>query len=174
MDKSLPLYLSEMRALPDIAPEVYQAMLNGAFVGRTLDVCHNGVSPDMLLEQTYNAYAKEESGLDGITQSISARTKPITAGVSSQLKSMLNLHSNSPHHEAGQTRVSMDRETVLKVIAGMQTNPFRAETAVLVIVSTGQHAEPDVQADLTNVKTIGLEALFESIRCQNRKSKWSN
>ena len=66
------------------------AMMNGAFVGRRADGHHNGVSPNMLLEQTYNADAKEKSGLDGITLNIAARakwvyTKPVTAAVSTQL-----------------------------------------------------------------------------------------
>jgi len=37
------------------------------FVGRRATGAHNAVSPDMLLEQTYDADAKEQSGLDGIT-----------------------------------------------------------------------------------------------------------
>ena len=52
--------------------------MNGAFVGRRADRHHNGVSDillDILLEQTYNADAKEESGLGGITLNVAARTK---------------------------------------------------------------------------------------------------
>ncbi len=120
--QSLPLYLSEMKNLPDTAPVVHEALVNGAFVGRRADGHHNGVSPDMLLEQTYNADAKEESGLDGITLNAAARTeyvytKPVTAAISAQLKSMLHLHSANPHHESGRARVTRDAETVLKVVA---------------------------------------------------------
>ena len=102
--QSLPLYFSEMKRLPQTAPEVHEAMLNGAFVGRRADGNHNAVSPDMLLEQTYNADAKEESGLDAIALNIAARTKwvytkPVTAAVSAQLKSMLHLHGDNSHHE---------------------------------------------------------------------------
>ena len=64
--QSLPLYLAEMKNLPETAPEVHEALMAGAFVGRRSDGKHNSVSPDMLLEQTYNADAKEASGLDGI------------------------------------------------------------------------------------------------------------
>ena len=71
----LPLYLSDMKRLPDTAPDVHRMILNGAFAGRRADGHHNGVSPDMLLEQTYNAYAKEKRGFDGITPNIAARTK---------------------------------------------------------------------------------------------------
>ncbi len=68
--KSLPLYLSEMKHLPTSAPEVHAAFLGGAFVGHRADGHHNGVSPDMLLEQTYNSDAKEECGLDDITLNV--------------------------------------------------------------------------------------------------------
>ena len=49
--------------------------MNGAFVGRRADGRHNFVSLDMLLEQTYNADPKEESGLGGITSNEASRTK---------------------------------------------------------------------------------------------------
>ena len=66
----------------------------------------------MLLEQTFNADAKEDGGLFGITMNAAARckwmyTKPITADVSSRLMGMLHLNSeiDNPHHEAGLSRV---------------------------------------------------------------------
>ena len=64
--------------------------MQGAFVRRRAIGAHNAVSPDMLLEQTYNAHAKEQSGLDGITLSEAARTKwvctkPVTASLRYQL-----------------------------------------------------------------------------------------
>ncbi len=90
--QSLPLYLSEMKKLPITAPEVHTALMHGAFVGRRAAGTHNAVSPDMLLEQTYNADAKEQSGLDGITLNEAARTKwiytkPITAAISADAAS---------------------------------------------------------------------------------------
>ena len=65
------MFLSEMKKLREIAPNVYKALLKGAFVGRRFDGHHNGVSPDVLIEQTYKEDAKEESGLDGITLNVS-------------------------------------------------------------------------------------------------------
>jgi len=73
--QSLPLYLKEMKDLTEFATTVHQAMMGGAFVGRRAEGSHNAVSPDMLLEQSYNGDAKEESGLDGITLKPSARNK---------------------------------------------------------------------------------------------------
>ena len=60
-----------MRAAPDVEAE----FLKCNFVGRRANGHPNGVSPDMLLEQTYNADAKEEGGLEAITLSSAARTK---------------------------------------------------------------------------------------------------
>ena len=50
-------------------------MMAGALKGRRSYGCHNGVSPDMILEQSYNADVKEESGLVSITMNEDARTK---------------------------------------------------------------------------------------------------
>jgi hypothetical protein len=129
----------------------------------------------MLLEQTYNADAKEESGLDGITLNVAARTKwvytkPVTAAISAQLKSMLHLNSANPHHESGQARVARDAGMVLRVMAAIDINPFTATTTALVNISTGQHAEPAVEEHLTNVKELGLRALSEAIAGDQKKT----
>ncbi|XP_030833483.1 uncharacterized protein LOC105441519 [Strongylocentrotus purpuratus] len=173
--QSLPLYLDEMKKLPETAPDVHEALLAGAFVGRRADGKHNCVSPDMLLEQTYNADAKEASGLDGITLNPAARmkwvyTKPITASVSAQLKSMLHLHSTSPHHESGACRVTRDAEMVIKVMAAVETNPFSATTTSLINVATGQCADCKVKDNLTSVKQIGLDALSKSLSSLQKKT----
>ena len=141
--------------------------MNGAFVGRRFDGHHNGVSPDMLLEQTYNADAKEESGLDGITLNVAARTKwvytkSVTAAVSAQLKSMLHLNSANPHHECGQTRVARDAEMVLNVMAATETNPFTTTHTSLINISTGQRAQQEVEDHLINVKQLGIKALLSA------------
>ena len=67
--------------------------MNGVFVGRRAEGCHNSVSFNLMLEQTYDADAKEASGLDGITLKDAARnkwvyTKPMAAAVSAELKSI--------------------------------------------------------------------------------------
>ena len=72
-------------------------MVAGVFVARRSDECHNSVSPDMILEQSYNDDAKEEGGLDGIMTNAAATkkwvyTKPITPSVSTQFKEMVHLN----------------------------------------------------------------------------------
>ena len=61
-----------LRSIPEVH-EVHAALKNGAFVDRRADGHHNAVSPDMLLEQTYNADAKEEGGLGRITENEASR-----------------------------------------------------------------------------------------------------
>ena len=164
-----------MKQLPDIAPDVHRAFVRGAFVSRRSDGHHNAVSPDMLLEQTYNADAKEESGLGGITRNEAARTKwvytkSVTAAVSNQLKAMLHLNSetDNPHHEAGETRVKRDAEMVNHVMAAIDINPFRITSEYLINIHTGQNADPEVHHDLTNVENIGMKALSVSLNSDKK------
>ena len=79
--------------LPDSAPDAHMAMMNqnGAFVDHRTDGNRNGVSKDMLLEQTYSDDARENSVLDGTTFNVAVRTKRVyaksyTATVSCQLR----------------------------------------------------------------------------------------
>ena len=39
---------------------------------------------------------QDNTGIDGITLNIAARTKPVTAALSTQLKKMLHLHTSNP------------------------------------------------------------------------------
>lgn len=167
--QSLPLYLSEMKKLPQTAPEVHKSFLDGAFVGRRSAGEHNAVSPDMLLEQTYNADAKEASGLDGITLNKGARTKwvytkHITAAVSAELKTMMHLNNAQPHHESSAKRVSHDIELVIKMLAAIETNPFTSQSKNLVNISTGQCADDAVKTHLTSVKELGTQALNSALK----------
>ena len=50
-------------------------------MGRRAEGHHNAVSSDMLLEQTYNADAKEEGGLGGITEMKQAETNGFIRGM---------------------------------------------------------------------------------------------
>ena len=172
--QSLPLYLHEMKQLPDTAPEVHRAFVRGAFVSRRCEGHHNAVSPDMLLEQTYNADAKEVSGLQGITRKKAARTKwvytkSVTAAVSNQLKAMLHLNSetDNPHHEAGETRVKRDAEMVNHVMA-IDINPFQITSKHLININSGQNADPEVHHDLTNVENIGMKALTLALKSDKK------
>ena len=56
-------------------PVIYESLKQGYFVARRSSGSHNAVSPDMILEQTYNADSKEASGLYRITENPAARMK---------------------------------------------------------------------------------------------------
>ncbi|KAK1901877.1 O-methyltransferase cnsE [Dissostichus eleginoides] len=128
----------------------------------------------MLLEQTYNADAKETSGLNGITLNRAARmkwvyTKPLTAAISLELKFMLHLHSSSPHHESGWSRVNRDAEMLVKIMAAVETNPFTTAATFLINISTGECADPTVKDNLTGLKALS-ESLSESLSSDQKKT----
>ena len=72
--QSLLLYLKEMKNLLNEIEHVFKI---GGLVVRRSSGRHNPLSPDMLLEQTYNADANEGSGLDGQILMQASRTKSI-------------------------------------------------------------------------------------------------
>ena len=105
-----------------------------------------GVSPDMLLEQTYNADAKDKTSIDGITLNFAARTiwvytKPVTAAVSTQLKTMLHIHTSNPQ--------------------GIPSN--------MINISTWQCADNAVKDNLIRDKELGLQELSDSISGDQKK-----
>ncbi len=72
----LPLYLNEMKDLENTCPHIHhQYVQHGSFTVRRRDGSHNGVSPDMLLEQCYSADMKRKHGLTGITMNETAQAK---------------------------------------------------------------------------------------------------
>ena len=105
-----------------------------------------GVSPDMLLEQTYNADTKDKTSIDGITLNIAARTiwvytMPVTAAVSTQLKTMLHIHTSNPQ--------------------GIPSN--------MINISTWQCAENYVKDNLIREQELGLQELSDSISGDQQK-----
>ena len=159
-----------MKKLRETALDVCNALIKATFVERRCDGHHNGVSPDMLLRQTYNADSNEERGLYDITLNVAARTKwvytkYVTAAVSAQLKSMSHLNSSNPHHEWGQTRVAMGAEMVLSVMAAVDINLFTTTHTSLINISnaTGQRAMQEAEDHLTSVDELCIKALPYSI-----------
>ena len=62
------LYLEDMRKLPDTAPAVHQAFINGKFVVKRTSGKFCAVGADMCLEQTINRSQKSASGIIGSTK----------------------------------------------------------------------------------------------------------
>ena len=59
---------------------------------------------------------------------------------------------------------------VLKVMATVKTNPFTKINSTLMNISTGQHAGPEVECHLTNVKELGFRAFNDSISADQKKT----
>jgi hypothetical protein len=58
----IPLYLKEIKSLPIVAPTVYTGFLeHGDFTVRRADGCHTGVSPDMVIEKSYDADIQQKT-----------------------------------------------------------------------------------------------------------------
>ena len=89
------------------------------------------MSPNMLLEHTYNADAEESSGFEGLTLKPAAptkwiTTKIITASVSTRSHAMLHL-SFAPinrYHDSGYSKGQRDIDLVTSVLATVEENPF--------------------------------------------------
>lgn len=73
------------------------------------------------------------------------------------------------HHEAGDTRVIRNEEQVLNIIQSVYENPFISESDHLINIVTREHAQPDVQTDLTHVKEIRHNAVIHTIVGQEKK-----
>ena len=58
---------------------------------------------------------------------------------------------------------------VLKVMAAVETNPFRATTTSLVNTATGQCADRAVEECLLNVEQIGCKAVSNALAGNQEK-----
>lgn len=165
----LPLYLKEMKDLEVKAPQVHHRFLHhGDFTVRRSAGNHNGVSPDMLLEQSYNADVKEKGGLSGITLNPAARdkwlyTKPLVAAVCGELKETLHLKQESgKHHDSGKAAAKRDARLVENAVAAVKQhmfNPLQTSSQDLINIATGEKASEEVSAFMINVKELGMKAL---------------
>ena len=172
----LSLHLKEMKALPQNAPSIYEHFEQGEFTVRRARGRHNGVSPDMVLEQTYNAEVKQKQGLCGITLEPKAQTKwlytkPVVAEVAGKLRRMLHMepsYDKTPeHHESGTSIVQKDAlavQSCLQVIATQMVNPFlELNPDSLVCISNGAQASKETQRDLTQLKAIREKAFLSCL-----------
>ena len=62
------LYLEDMLRLPQTAPTVHKAFMDGKFAVKRTPGCFNAVGADMALEQTINRSQKSPSGIIGSTR----------------------------------------------------------------------------------------------------------
>ena len=113
----LPLYLKEMRDLPQTHCEVYDEFINGNFTYQHKQGKANGVWSDLVLEQTYNKQGKT-TFLKRVTQNNAAREKyiktaPLLTNVSGCVKDMPSMGPECrvimASQKAGQRRFRISR-----------------------------------------------------------------
>ena len=91
--------------------------------------------------------------------------------ISSRLKSMIHLNYVNSSHECGQTCVARNAKiSVLKVMTVVETNPFTTTNSTLINISRGQHAGPELEYHMTNVKEFGFSSLIDSISADQKKT----
>ena len=126
----------------------------------------------MILEQTYNADAKEVCGLDGITTNEAARnkwvyTKLITSAISAQLRGMLHL-DQEPSSDS-QAQRHKDSRLLMLMLCAVKTDPFKSiDSPELINIQTGVIAAPGVQKDLTSIESIGQKAVKAAIETKKK------
>ena len=122
----LPIYLNEMKNLPNTAPEVYSEFQAGNFAVHQVEGEFNGTWTDMALEQTYNKEGKT-SLFKGITQTETAREKyikmlPFLTAISESVKQMVHMDStHSDHHE------KINKDDITKVLKIKNTSLYLRE-----------------------------------------------
>ena len=116
----LPLYLKEMKELPEKHSDVFQEFEEGKFTVHQIPGPFNGVWTDLALEQTYNREGKT-SLLKGISQCSEARNKyietvPAMTKVSEAVKAMVHMDTSiSKHHGESAPQSKEDLQVVIKI-----------------------------------------------------------
>ena len=164
----LPIYLTEMRALPETHPSVFQSFSQGNFTVHRSKGNFNGIWADLAMEQTFNRDGKAAL-LKGITQDSAAKNKyiksvPFMAKVSESVKSLETCtHQQSTVHGQSKIQTECDQhlvERVKSLITNKMMVPFTmTNTSDLINISTGEKAKT---TDLANASLKGLKAMHEA------------
>lgn len=165
---SLPLYLDDMRALPQQHPSVYENFLKGRFTVHRTGGTFNGTWTDMALEQTYNREGKS-SLLKGISLNPAAREKyiksvPFLTKVSENIKDMAQVRRTTSHHHGESMKQTLSDhsavETIKKIVNERMINPFTAmQNDELLNIATGEKAESN---NILKARELGIEALAKA------------
>ena len=163
----LPLYLHDMKALPESFPAIHEKFMQGHFAVHRTPGSFNGIWTDLAIEQTYNRDGKI-SILKGISQSPAAREKynktaPILTAVSEQVTSIFHMNTGiSAHHGdsyASRTFTEAKVNDIIYVVTRKMINPFGHQSHELVNVSSGEVAP---RTDILRTKEIGIPAIQEA------------
>jgi hypothetical protein len=164
----LPLYLKDMKELPEKHPVVYENFISGHFTVHRRAGRFNGTWTDMALEQTYNKEGKS-SLFKKISQNPGAREKyikttPFLTKISQSIKDMAQLGERSIHHHwESQNTVVEDHnlvESVRKMIKEKIVNPFTTTNHDdLINIASGEEAN---SSEVIHAHKLGLAAFTKA------------
>ena len=168
------IYITDMRKLQTLEPQVYQEFLNGNHVVKRSKQSFNQVSTDLALEQSLNRDCKVHGGLIGKTQNPGALSKwlltaHLRSSVSSMMMSMCDLPDSivTMHKECGTKRRNHDEndvKAVMQTLTETFSNPFANEQHdfpenTLINISTGTMAQEEVASSVKQLKEIGRKSV---------------
>jgi len=170
------LYLEDMKRLPETAPGIHTAFVEGKFAVKRTPGCFKAVGADMALEQTINRAQKSVSGIIG-----SSKKKQYVAKLEIVYHEMLaitNLHRELAGLGTTSYELDVNRafsmaatkfeeaniRSILDVIERNE-NPFTAPTtdSRLHNIQTKEVMTDDIRNQLLNAEKIGKVA-YESLR----------
>eukprot|EP00058_Branchiostoma_floridae_P009808 XP_002595296.1 hypothetical protein BRAFLDRAFT_128105 [Branchiostoma floridae] len=187
----LPVYLADMRRLPETHPQVHNAFMAGDHAISRSNQPFAKVWTDMALEQSINLDSKTSGGIVGISQRPGAlerwfATVHERVAVVTALKEMCGIADSdliATHKEARDGRVKRDEDDVRKMRAmfevGLMTNPFCADVSQdihpLINFATGVVMPEDAAVRLISAYEIGLQQCSTFVRQRldsNEKGFW--
>ena len=137
--RMIPIYISEMFALKESDPELWQEFTTGNWVVNKSQVASCALGADHALEQV-NRCMKVAGGIVGITQNQTARTRfflvaPELARLKVESKQIANLDQkpSTKHYELSNTARTKLFLSALSLSTTLQgfTNPFEYEVMIL-------------------------------------------
>ena len=181
----LPLYLAEMKALPDTDPQIHAEFQDGNWaVNKNTQVPFCALGADNALEHI-NRSMKVTGGLVGITVDPSALTKffliaPELARLADQAKNMAGVSTKAKeqNHKLTAAVKSREEKSIDKLSNTIRsyTNPFTQEGSDLYNLVTKKVVPDNVKSDLCEQSTIG-DKLFKKFAAEriktNKENLWS-
>lgn len=184
----LPVYIMDMRQLPEKAPEVYNEFMNGNHAVSRSSQSFNQVWTDMALEQSVNRDSKSIGGIIGITQRSGAlekwfltaheRTATTSATKSMLVKGEESIKANT-HKESSKSRIRRDEDDIRKIMNTLKTamcNPFSTDAVKdeipLSNLATGVVMPADLSQRLLQARNLGGEDEVICKQAPTNKCSW--
>lgn len=174
------IYLTEMRSLPDTAPEVNQEFQKGNFSIKRTKSNFSQIGPDQALEHI-NRVAKVSGGLIGITRNPAARDRwCLTLNEKSSISNatlrmfdieLQDVNNDWTHHDIGPARIARDEVDVKKLKHELERfHVFERATNDLFVISTSDVAPDNIADSLSSAEDLGLKRVeeFVTVRLQEK------